>query len=175
MNNVFKYVFISIAAIFIVSVLFSKINFAVDNENMKNPGSSKDELIKTDKEFSQKCIKDGMASAFLAYADDDVILMRDNHFPIVGKKELKKHYSEIKNGNDKLEWSPVKAEVAESGELGYTFGNWTYTAKNNKGDTNKTYGNYVTIWKKQRYGSWKFVLDGGNTVPGIQIEMKNLE
>jgi hypothetical protein len=29
----------------------------------------------------------------------------------------------------------------------------------------KRYGNYMSVWKKQDDGSWKFVLDGGNTTP----------
>jgi len=27
------------------------------------------------------------------------------------------------------------------------------------------YGVYVSIWKKQKDGSWKYILDGGNTTP----------
>jgi ketosteroid isomerase-like protein len=33
---------------------------------------------------------------------------------------------------------------------------------NSKADSSKSQGKYVTIWKKQADGSWKFVLDGGN-------------
>ncbi len=152
----FKY----LAGILMFLFIFTGSNFADENNN-----SSKDELIKADKKFSEKSIKDGIAAAFIAYADEDVILMRDQQFPIIGKKGLEEYYSKIKKGNAKLEWSPVKAVIANSGELGYTFGNWIYTAKDTNGNLNKTYGNYVTIWKKQKDGSWKFVLDGGNTTP----------
>jgi ketosteroid isomerase-like protein len=149
--------FIFIAGLFPFLIIFTINNFADDTDN-----SPKEELFKTDKEFSEKSAKEGMAAAFTEYADEDVILMRDKQFPISGIKELKEYYSKIKNGNAKLEWSPVKAEISKSGELGYTFGNWIYSTKDSK-DT--VYGNYVTIWKKQKDGSWKFVLDGGNTTP----------
>ena len=132
------------------------------NSSGETDSSSKEKLIKTDQEFSDKSVKEGMSAAFTAYADDDVILMQDRQFPILGIKELKEHYSKIKNGDSKLEWSPLKAEISKSGDIGYTFGNWIYSAKDSK-DT--VYGNYVTIWKKQNDGSWKFVLDGGNTTP----------
>ena len=52
-------------------------------------GGSEEELIKADKEFSEKSIKEGIASAFIAYADEDVILMRDKQFPIIGKRDWK--------------------------------------------------------------------------------------
>lgn len=60
-----------------------------------------------------------------------------------------------------LEWYPVKVEVSKSADLGYTFGNWIFT--NVKGE--KEYGNYMTVWKKQKDGSWKYVIDGGNSTP----------
>ncbi|MFZ0456680.1 MAG: hypothetical protein WCE54_05575 [Ignavibacteriaceae bacterium] len=150
-------IFIFIVGLLPLLIIFTGNNFADET----NTGS-KEELIKTDKEFSEKSVKEGIAAAFTAYADEDVILMRDKQFPISGIKELKEYYSKVKNGNAKLEWSPVKAEISKSGELGYTFGNWIYSTKDSK-DT--VFGNYVTIWKKQINGSWKFVLDGGNTTP----------
>ena len=153
-KNIFLFL---IAGILPLIIILPRNNFA--GEGQKSPEK---ELIKTDMEFSEKSVKDGMSAAFIAYADEDVILMRDKQFPILGIKELKEYYSNIKSGNAKLEWSPVKAEVSRSGELGYTFGNWIYSTKNSK-DT--VYGNYVTIWKKQKDSSWKFVLDGGNTTP----------
>ncbi|MEJ2613352.1 MAG: DUF4440 domain-containing protein [Ignavibacteriaceae bacterium] len=150
-------IFLFIAGLLPLLIISGNSNFAGETDS-----GSKEELIKTDKEFSEKSVKEGIAAAFTAYADEDVILMRDKQFPISGIKELKEYYSKIKKGNAKLEWSPVKAEISKSGELGYTFGNWIYSTKDSK-DT--VYGNYVTIWKKQKDGGWKFVLDGGNTTP----------
>jgi ketosteroid isomerase-like protein len=53
-----------------------------------------------------------------------------------------------------LRWEPLGAEV--SGNLGYTYG--LYRSSNG-------YGKYVSVWKKQRDGSWKIVVDAGNTSP----------
>jgi ketosteroid isomerase-like protein len=61
-----------------------------------------------------------------------------------------------------LTWVPVKAEISLSGDLGYTFGNWELFVKSS--DTT-LYGNYVSIWKKQADGSWKYVLDAGCNTP----------
>ena len=150
--------FIITVGILMSIIIFFSGSYPADEKT----GGSEEELIKADKEFSEKSIKEGIASSFIAYADEDVILMRDKQFPIIGKKGLEEHYSKVKKGDAKLEWNPIKAVVANSGELGYTFGDWIYTAKGSK-DT--VYGNYVTIWKKQKDGSWKFILDGGNTTP----------
>jgi ketosteroid isomerase-like protein len=62
----------------------------------------------------------------------------------------------------RLTWEPVKVEVSISGDLGYTFGNWElYDYQRGK----IRYGNYITIWRKQKDGTWRWVLDGGNTTP----------
>jgi ketosteroid isomerase-like protein len=163
MKSINRYNFILVAGILVIVSFLSRINYAAEKDEPENSNSTKDELIRTDKEFSEKSVKEGIPAAFIFYSADDVILMRDKHFPIVGKKELVNFYSKIKDQNAKLVWFPVKAEVSESGDLGYTFGNWIYYTTDSK---DSSYGNYVTIWKKQKDGNWKFILDGGNSTPG---------
>lgn len=55
------------------------------------------------------------------------------------------------------------AVLAESGELGYTVGQYTITVTGEDGERSVEKGKYVTIWRKQADGSWKVVLDGGNS------------
>lgn len=54
-------------------------------------------------------------------------------------------------------WYPVLADVAQSGDLGYTTGPWT-TLQNERP---QAAGEYVTVWRKQPDGQWKFVVDMG--------------
>ena len=118
------------------------------------------ELIKTDQDFSQMSIEKGMKEAFLFYAGDSVIMLRQGQLPLFGKAELIKHLKTVPDNQIHLRWVPVVAEA--SGELGYTFGKWElrFTGK----DTVE-YGTYVTIWKKFPGGKWKYILDGGNDTP----------
>lgn len=60
-----------------------------------------------------------------------------------------------------LSWQPVKAEVAASGDLGYTYGYYQSVSHTTKGDVRRE-GKYTTIWRKQKNGEWKVVLDMGN-------------
>jgi ketosteroid isomerase-like protein len=64
-----------------------------------------------------------------------------------------------------LTWTPVKAEMSKSGDLGFTYGNYIFTAKNKDGKLVTTYGKYTSIWKKQQDGQWKVVVDMGNDSP----------
>jgi ketosteroid isomerase-like protein len=65
--------------------------------------------------------------------------------------------------NLKITWKADKAEVARSGELGYTSGTYDMTFSDPAGKTISDKGKYVTVWKKQADGSWKVLLDIFNT------------
>jgi len=64
-----------------------------------------------------------------------------------------------------LTWTPVKAEMSKSGDLGFTYGNYVFTAKNKDGKLVAGYGKYTSIWKKQEDGQWKVLVDMGNDSP----------
>ena len=64
-----------------------------------------------------------------------------------------------------LAWHPVTGEVARSGDLGFTAGNAVLTGRNLDGSAQVRYSKYLTVWKKQRDGSWRYVVDGGNGRP----------
>jgi ketosteroid isomerase-like protein len=117
-------------------------------------------LLKTDTDFSDLSVKKGMFSAFLFYIADDGVILRDNSYPEKGKDALAKRYSGKSDSSFVLSWEPLKASIAGSGEIGYTYGIWTNTEKAS-GAISK--GTYITIWKKQKDGSWKFILDSGTS------------
>jgi ketosteroid isomerase-like protein len=52
---------------------------------------------------------------------------------------------------------------AHSGDLGYTIGAYEMTFNDPTGKTVSDKGKYVTVWKKQKDGSWKVLLDVFNT------------
>lgn len=122
-------------------------------------------LVKTDIDFCKLCQEAGMHKSFIQYADDSVIKPAEGRYAIWGKEALKKSYEGKDDTKFKLLWKPVKAEISAAGDIGFTFGNWKLTSKTEAGIDTTEYGNYVTIWKKQKDGSFKFVLDTGNDTP----------
>jgi ketosteroid isomerase-like protein len=67
--------------------------------------------------------------------------------------------------NARLTWYPILADVSQSGDLGYTTGPWTSF----QNDRPHTTGEYITVWRKQPDGKWKFAIGMGveriGTVP----------
>lgn len=58
-----------------------------------------------------------------------------------------------------LAWHPSDARAAKSGDLGYTTGDYQMSFKDPSGKTVSDRGKYVTVWEKQRDGSWRVQLD----------------
>ncbi len=118
-----------------------------------------EEIMKTDREFSENTQREGMKKAFIQYADSAVVLLRPGYFPIKGKDAFE-YLQNINDSSFTLTWSPENAVMALSGDLGYTYGLYTYQTQ----DTTFQ-GTYVSIWQKQADGGWKYILDTGN--PGV--------
>ena len=114
-------------------------------------------LLDADIAFSDFSAKHGIQKAFVEFADDCVVLLKPNRLPIVGRQSLIDSYAGKSDRGVVLTWKPEKAVIAASGDLGFTYGIWTLLAA---ADTSK--GTYLTVWKKDRNGRWKYVADTGN-------------
>jgi len=120
----------------------------------------KKEIVKTEQNFARMVKNDGVSAAFLAYADKNAVLMRNNIL-INGKKNIRLYFENQSEENTtiNLSWKPDFIEVSKSGDLGYTYGKYKHSFINSKGDTINTKGFFHTIWKKQADETWKFVWD----------------
>jgi ketosteroid isomerase-like protein len=126
----------------------------------------KEEMIAADRAFSEMSLKSGAHAAFLAFMSDDVRLFDGEHPPILGKAAAAAYYADVEKKNpgaektSTLQWTPLEAEASPDGMLGFTRGTWIFTAKKKDGEQKVT-GYYVTEWKRQADGTYKFVLDIG--------------
>ena len=166
-----KKITLSIVIIISTFLFFSCGHSKADIEKMKK------ELINTDIAFSNYSEKNGMNDAFINFVADDGVLLRPYSKPIVGKENVttllnkNKSKNKKKNLNVVLKWEPQCADIAASGDLGYTYGIYTLIVSTNDGQSESEYGTYVTIWKKDKDGKWKYALDTGNE--GIEPPVKN--
>jgi ketosteroid isomerase-like protein len=115
-------------------------------------------LLKTDEAFSALSVEKGMKTAFIEYIDSNGVLLKPNELPIMGARAID-YLIEQNDTGYTLNWQPQYAVVARSADLGYTFG--IYALHPGSTDT-VIYGSYVSIWKKQGDGNWKFVLNSAN-------------
>jgi ketosteroid isomerase-like protein len=64
-----------------------------------------------------------------------------------------------------LSWTPTKGEVVGAGDLGYTTGRSIFRSKGPNGQVAERHGEYLTVWKKQRDGTWQVIFDTASTLP----------
>jgi len=134
-----------------------------------NPRDDLGMMVETERSFSQMSEQEGIREAFGAFIADDGILFRPR--AVVGKKWMQEHPLPPSQTRPLLTWEPIFAAISRSGDLGYTTGPWQY--KNDIKDAKPSaFGNFMTIWKKQANGRWRFVLDLGtsNPDPGSPME-----
>jgi len=62
-----------------------------------------------------------------------------------------------------IKWKATKADIARSGDMGYSIGSYDLSVNDAQGKPMTDHGKYTTIWKKQTDGSWKVAVDMFNT------------
>ena len=116
------------------------------------------EILNTEKEFVEMVKEEGVAKAFESFAAEDAVLNRNDTL-IVGKEDIKEYFKNQVLTDVELEWTPDFVDVSASGDMAYTYGNYSFTAKDTSGRAIKGRGVFHNVWKKQEDGSWKFVWD----------------
>ncbi len=129
----------------------------------------KKELLEVDRAFSKLSEEKGMKYAFIEYIDSNGVLLRPYQMPIVGANAID-FLIQLSDTGYTLTWEPNGGDISSSGDLGYTFGIY---AMKLSGRDSTIYGTYTSIWKKEKNGKWKFVLDTGNE--GIRLQKKDME
>jgi ketosteroid isomerase-like protein len=118
------------------------------------PADAAQAMVAAERKFYQTGQEKGTRAAFLAFLADDGIVFRPG--PLNGKEVWAKR---PETGFD-LIWEPTFAVMARSGDFGFTTGPAKWRAKK-EDEKILGYGNFVSIWKKQKDGSWKVALDLG--------------
>ena len=120
--------------------------------------SALQEMVKTEQAFSKTAEEKNTHDAFLAFIADDGLLFRPG--AVNGKKWLLEHPAPPTEKKPLLAWQPSFAGMSASGDMGFTTGPWEFKA-DIKDEKPSGYGHFVTVWKKQADGTWKFVVDLG--------------
>jgi len=120
-------------------------------------------LRAADSSFSDLSYRMGVAYAFANTVAPDGVVFGDPQL-VIGAHAIEE-YLGARAGQSSLVWQPVFAWVAASRDLGFTVGESTSTGLGASGAAVQRMGKYLTIWKRQKNGEWKFVVDGGNSGP----------
>jgi ketosteroid isomerase-like protein len=126
--------------------------------------AARDRLLEADRAFASASLEIGAAEAFYRYLADDALQLPAGANPLEGRTAI---YEQMKaaGGAYTLAWDPQYAEVAASGELGWTWGTYVLTSGADAGGKVEGRGKYLNVWRLQPDGSWRVAVDMGNASP----------
>ncbi|MEP6585085.1 MAG: DUF4440 domain-containing protein [Ginsengibacter sp.] len=141
-------------------VLFFALSFIISCESRGKVAPVKevtvDPMVDADLAFSDMSKEKGMKNAFIEFMDNEGLLLRPDHLPVKGADAID-FLTQVDDSSYKLNWIPEGAQIAASGDMGFTYGIYTL-----EGQDTAFKGTYVNIWKKQPDGKWKFVMNSVN-------------
>jgi ketosteroid isomerase-like protein len=117
-------------------------------------------MLKADRDFNQALAQRDI-KRFLSFVAEDATFNTNR-----GRAAVEQAWAPFFTPEGpRLTWAPTKAEALVGGDIGITIGTWERRTKAADGTTKTTKGQYLTVWQKQKDGSWQATYDNGSTAP----------
>jgi ketosteroid isomerase-like protein len=146
----------------LVCLTFILVLVSLGTAQKAQQNSALQSLVDTERAFARMAEEQGVRPSFMAFIADDGILFRPT--AVKGKQWMMDHPLPPSEKRPLLIWQPTFADIARAIDMGYTTGPWEY--KNDIHDAKPVaWGNFLTVWKRQADGSWKFAIDLGISSP----------
>jgi ketosteroid isomerase-like protein len=111
-------------------------------------------LVEAERAFARDAAEKGTRAGFLAHLGAGSVVFEPGPIDARATWEAR----EARPGL--LSWEPEHAEIAASGDLGWTAGPWEFRP-GGAADEPVAFGEYATVWRKSAGGAWKWAADIG--------------
>ena len=109
-----------------------------------------DGLVAADKAFAADAQARGVREAFLAAMAPQSLMFAP------GLVNGRAYWTDRPASTMKLQWAPEAAEIAASGDLGYTYGPFRVTPAGE--DKATAFGHYLSVWQRTADAGWKLTI-----------------
>lgn len=117
----------------------------------KITASVKNELPDIENQMLKAWKNNPSLSTYTSFLASNARMQNAGHLPTINRDTINKFVSKF---DKKLTWTIAGSGIANSGDLGFTYG-YIFT----NGVQDKLSGHYVRIWKKQPDGKWAIALE----------------
>ncbi len=125
-----------------------------------DPAALKKEVAAMEDAFCAMATEKGLLAAFKFYAAPDVAFIDTDPRKFRGLEAVQERMGPDQPGV-KLTWSAYFTDVSADGTLGYNYGRFESRRPGPDGKEVVRGGWFLTIWKRQPDGSWRYVMDNG--------------
>lgn len=120
----------------------------------------KAELATMEDAFCAMAREKGLNAAFAHFAAPDVAFIDTDPRKFRGPAAVQERMGPDQPGVA-LTWSAFFTDISDDGTLGYNYGRYESRRPGKDGQEIVRGGWFLTIWKRQPDGSWKYVMDNG--------------
>jgi ketosteroid isomerase-like protein len=120
----------------------------------------KTDVAKMEDAFCAMAQEKGLLAAFSYFAAPDVAFIDTDPRKFRGLEAVRERIGPDQPGV-KLTWSALFTDVAADGTLGYNYGRYESRRTGPDGQEIVRGGWFLTIWKRQPDGTWRYVMDTG--------------
>lgn len=122
-------------------------------------------IMKADADFAQS-VAQRNRERFLAFLADVTTFGGGSPEELRGRDAVMKGWSDFFYADGPtLAWTPTHGEVIGAGDVGFTTGTALLKGRGPDGRPVERRSEYITVWRKQKDGSWKVIFDTGSTLP----------
>lgn len=126
----------------------------IDKEKLKT------ELAHMEDEFCAMTKAQGVLAAFEHFAAPDVAFLGPDPRKVRGLEAVRQRMGPDTPGVS-VTWSATFTDVSDDGTLGYNYGRYEWRIPGGDGQASVHTGWFLTIWKRQPDGTWRYVMDNG--------------
>jgi ketosteroid isomerase-like protein len=120
----------------------------------------KKELASMEDAFCTMAKEKGILAAFTHFAAPDVSFLDVDSRKQHGLEAVRERMGPDKPGVW-VTWSASFTDVSDDGTLGYNYGRYEWHSPDANGKDSVHTGWFLTIWKRQPDGTWRYVMDNG--------------
>ncbi len=120
----------------------------------------KAELATMEDAFCAMARDQGLLAAFEHFAAPDVAFVDTDPRRFRGLAAVRERLGPDRPGVT-LTWSAMFTDVSDDGTLGYNWGRYEWRGPGPDGRPKVRTGFFLTIWKRQPDGTWRYVMDNG--------------
>lgn len=124
-------------------------------------------IVEAERAFARDCAARSMRDGFLEAMAEDGLLFRP--WPVNGRQ----FHTGRPARPGVLAWEPEYAEVARSGDFGWTTGPWSFAPDTGKAPV--AWGHYVSVWRRAPGGAWKLAIDLGVSHDSVEVRAMDVE
>lgn len=118
------------------------------------------EVARMEEAFCALAQAKGLLAAFEHFAAPDVAFLDTDPRQHRGPEAVRARIGPDQPG-ETLIWSALYTDVSDDGTLGYNYGRYESRRPGAAGKESRHSGWFLTIWKRQPDGTWKYVMDTG--------------